>query len=98
MAINSVLHFQITFRGDGTSTSASIAITSPTILIQPGPYSSGAVFIPGFNHPAPKGIVNLLSTDGQAINGTLSGGNIIFTWPVPIDSGTQVTVAGDFEF
>jgi hypothetical protein len=98
MAVNSVLHFQVTFQGDGTSTSAIVALTLPTILIQPGSYSTGVVFVPGFNHPAPKKIMNLTSTDGQVVTGVISGGNVVFTWPTPIGSGSQVTVSGDFLF
>lgn len=96
MAINSVLHFQITFQGDGTSASVSVALTSPSFLIQPGLYSTGAVFVPGFGHPMPKQIVNLISTDGQVVTATISGGNIIFSWPTPVGSGSQVTLVGDF--
>ena len=95
MAAKSAIYWRLTVVGDGADTTYAATIaTAPFVVTD--------ILVPGFDlaAPMPNGVIDLSSSDGQAVTAALSAMNTIctFTWPIAIPAGDIVNVYGKFTY
>lgn len=94
MAVRSAINFRLTVIGDGTDVNYAVLVaTAPWFItdINPGWQVS---------QPLPAGVINVSSSDAQAVTAALSALNtlVTFTWPTAIPAGDVVNVYGTFTY
>jgi hypothetical protein len=102
MAMKSSIGFSMDVVGDGAATSITVTVASAPIIFQFPLVHTSDQASSKFDITAltVTNLLNLVSTDGQTITGSvgLLGTTLTFTWPIAVTNNTKIVVYGDLVF